>query len=125
MPDIYVPLENDSTRYFFNKMANAGILFQYAFDYADSHRNELLKYGDAATFNKKFVFSDAMFNEMIRRAEDKKIKGTEADKMKARELAEPLFKAYIARDIFGDEAFYMLYEPLDDILQEAISVLRK
>ena len=125
MPDIYVPLENDSTRYFFNKMANAGVLFQYAFDYADSHRNELLKYGDAATFNKKFVFSDAMFNEMIRRAEDKKIKGTDADKMKARELAEPLFKAYIARDIFGDEAFYMLYEPLDDILQEAISVLKK
>lgn len=123
MPDIYVPLENDSTRYFFNRMANAGILFQYAFDYADSHRDDILKYGDAKTFNDKFVFTDDMFNELMQRTENKKIKGTDADKMKARELTEPLFKAYIARDIFGDEAFYMLYEPLDDILQKAISVL--
>ena len=124
MPDIYVALENDSTRYFFNKMANAGILFQYAFDYADTHRNDILKYGDAKTFNEKFVFTDAMFNELIQRTEEKKIKGTAADKAKARELSEPLFKAYVARDVFGDESFYLIYEPMDDILQKAISVLK-
>lgn len=123
MPDIYVPLENDSSRYFFNKMANSGILFQYAFDYADSHRKEIMKYGDAKKFNEKFVFTDAMFNELMRRTEDKKIKGTEKDKAKARELAEPLFKAYVARDVFGDEAFYQLYQPMDDILQKAIEQL--
>ena len=124
MPDIYVALENDSTRYFFNKMANAGILFQYAFDYADTHRNDILKYGDAKTFNEKFVFTDAMFNELMQRTEEKKIKGTAADKAKARELSEPLFKAYVARDVFGDETFYLIYEPMDDILQKAISVLK-
>lgn len=124
MPDIYVALENDSTRYFFNKMANSSILFQYAFDYADSHRKDIMKYGDAKTFNEKFVFTDAMFNELMRRTEDKKIKGSDADKAKARELSEPLFKAYIARDVFGDDAFYLLYEPMDEILQKAISVLK-
>ena len=124
MPDIYVALENDSTRYFFNKMANAGVLFQYAFDYTDTHRNDILKYGDAKTFNERFVFTDAMFNELMRRTEDKKIKGTDADKIRARELSEPLFKAYVARDVFGDEAFYMIYEPTDDILQKAVSVLK-
>ena len=123
MPDIYVPLKNDSSHYFFNKMANSGILFQYAFDYADSHRKEIMKYGDAKKFNEKFVFTDAMFNELMRRTEDKKIKGTEKDKAKARELTEPLFKAYVARDVFGDEAFYQLYQPMDDILQKAIEEL--
>ncbi len=123
MPDIYVALENDSSRYFFNKMANAGILFQYAFDYADSHRKEIAKYGDAKKFSEKFVFTDAMFNELIRRTEEKKIYGTEKDKDRARELAEPLFKAYVARDVFGDEAFYLLYQPMDDILQKAIETL--
>lgn len=123
MPDIYVPLKNDSSHYFFNKMANSGILFQYAFDYADSHRKEIMKYGDTKKFNEKFVFTDAMFNELMRRTEDKKIKGTEKDKAKARELTEPLFKAYVARDVFGDEAFYQLYQPMDDILQKAIEEL--
>lgn len=123
MPDIYVPLENDSSHYFFNKMANSGILFQYAFDYADSHRKEILSYGDVKNFNKKFVFTDEMFKELMRRTEDKKIIGNKADKAKARELAEPLFKAYVARDVFGDEAFYVLYEPIDEILQEAIDYI--
>lgn len=124
MPDIYVPLKNDSTHYFFNRMANNSILFQYAFDYADMHRNEILKYGDVNKFNEKFVFTDAIFNELMRRSEEKKIKGTEADKIVARKLSEPLFKAYVARDVFGDEAFYVIYEPMDDILQKAISVLK-
>ncbi len=123
MPDIYVPLENDSSRYFFNKMANAGILFQYAFDYADSHRNEILKYGDVKKFNDEFIFTDDMFAELMQRTDTKKIKGTKSDKIKARELSEPLFKAYVARDVFGDEAFYQIYEPLDDILQKAIEIL--
>lgn len=124
MPDIYVPLENDSTHYFFNKMANSGILFQYAFDYADSHRKELLGYGDAKNFNENFVFTKEMFDELMRRTEEKKIIGNDADKAKARELAEPLFKAYVARDVFGDEAFYVLYEPMDEILQKAVEVLK-
>ena len=124
MPDIYVPLENDSSHYFFNKMANSGILFQYAFDYADAHRKKILSYGDVKNFDKKFVFTDAMFDELMRRAEKKKITGNKADKDKARELSEPLFKAYVARDVFGDEAFYVLYEPIDEILQEAISKLK-
>lgn len=123
MPDIYVPLENDSSHYFFNKMANSGILFQYAFDYADSHRKEILSYGDVKNFNKNFVFTDEMFKELMRRTEEKKIIGNKADKAKARELAEPLFKAYVARDVFGDEAFYVLYEPIDEILQEAIDYI--
>ena len=124
MPDIYVPLENDSSHYFFNKMANSGILFQYAFDYADAHRKKILSYGDVKNFDNKFVFTDAMFDELMRRAEEKKITGNKADKDKARELSEPLFKAYVARDVFGDEAFYVLYEPIDEILQEAISKLK-
>ena len=124
MPDIYVPLKNDSSHYFFNKMANSGILFQYAFDYADAHRKEILNYGDVKNFDKNFVFTDEMFNELMRRTKEKKITGNKADKVKARELAEPLFKAYVARDVFGDEAFYILYEPIDEILQEAISKLK-
>lgn len=123
MPDIYVPLENDSTHYFFNRMANAGILFQYAFDYSDLHRNEILEYGNAKIFNDKFIFTDAMFDELMKRSKEKKIEGTKDDKIKARELAEPLFKAYVARNVFGDEAFYPIYEPMDDILQEAIKQL--
>ena len=120
MPDIYVPLKQDSTEYFFNKIVNASIVFQYAFDYSDTHRDEIMKYGDEKNFDKNFKFTDAMWNEILKEANKKKITGTDEQKEVARRMTEQLFKAYVARNIFGDEAFYPVYESLDEILKEAL-----
>ena len=120
MPDIYVPLKKDSTEYFFNKIVNASIVFQYAFDYSDAHRDDLLKYGDEKNFDKKFQFTDKMWNDILKEANKKKITGTDEQKEVARRMTEQLFKAYVARNIFGDEAFYPVYESLDEILKEAL-----
>ena len=120
MPDIYVPLKQDSTEYFFNKIVNASIVFQYAFDYSDTHRDELLKYGDEKNLDKKFRFTDTMWNEILKEAKKKKITGTEEQKEVAKTMTAQLVKAYIARNIFGDEAFYPIYEPLDEVLKEAL-----
>ena len=120
MPDIYVPLKQDSTEYFFNKIVNASIVFQYAFDYSDTHRDELLKYGDEKNLDKKFRFTDTMWNEILKEAKKKKITGTEEQKAVAKTMTAQLFKAYVARDVFGDEAFYPIYEPLDEVLKEAL-----
>ena len=120
MPDIYVPLKQDSTEYFFNKIVNASIVFQYAFDYSDTHRDELLKYGDEKNLDKKFRFTDTMWNEILKEAKKKKITGTDEQKAVAKPMTAQLFKAYVARNIFGDEAFYPLYEPLDDVLKKCL-----
>ena len=120
MPDIYVPLKQDSTEYFFNKIVNASIVFQYAFDYSDAHRDEIMKYGDEKSFDKKFKFTDAMWNEILKEAKKKKITGTNEQKEVAKPMTAQLFKAYVARNIFGDEAFYPLYEPLDEMLKECL-----
>ncbi|MBO7468872.1 MAG: S41 family peptidase [Bacteroidales bacterium] len=120
MPDVYVPLKQDSTEYFFNKIVNASIVFQYAFDYSDAHREELLKYGDEKNFDKKFKFTDAMWDEILKEAQKKKVTGTDEQKAVAKEKAKILVKAYIARNIFGDEAFYPLYQPMDEMLKECL-----
>lgn len=120
MPDIYVPLRQDTTEYFFNKVVNASILFQYAFDFSDSHRDEILGYGSAKNFNSNFVFSEKMFTDILKEAKKKKITGTDEQVEKARELMGSLFKAYVARNIFSDDEFYPIYEPLDEILQQAL-----
>ena len=120
MPDVYVPLKQDSTEYFFNKIVNASIVFQYAFDYADAHRDEIMKYGDERNFDKKFKFTDAMWNNILKEAKNKKISGTDEQKAVAKTMTAQLFKAYVARDVFGDEAFYHLYEPLDEVLKKCL-----
>ena len=123
MPDIYVPLKQDSTEYFFNMIVNASIVFQYAFDYSDAHREEIMKYGDEKNFDKKFKFTDTMWSEIMKEAKKKKITGTEEQVAVAKDKTAQLFKAYVARNIFGDEAFYPLYEPMDETLQKAVRFL--
>lgn len=123
MPDIYVPLVNDSTEYFFNRIVNLGILYEYAFDYADTHRNELKQYKTVDQFKQSFHITDDMFNELIQLADKKGIKGNDEEKKVARKESNILMKAYIGRNLFDDEGFYPIYEEMDEVLQKALEVL--
>ena len=125
MPDIYVPLVDDSTEYYFNRIVNTGLLYQYAFDYTDRHRQQLQRYKTVDAFDKQFVVSDAMFSELVKRAEEKGIKGTEEQQQVAHREADILLKAYIARNLFDDEGFYPIYAPMDEVLQRAVEELKK
>lgn len=123
MPDVYVPLVDDSTEYYFNRITNLGILYQYAFDYCDRHRQELARYRDVDAFAKGFNVTDQMFNELIAQAEKKGVKGNEKEKQVARKEANILLKAYIARNLFDEAGFYPIYQPMDDMLQKSLEVL--
>ena len=123
MPDVYVPLVDDSTEYYFNRIVNLGILYQYAFDYCDRHRTELERYKDVDAFAQQFKVTDNMFNELIRQADAKGVKGNDKEKQVARKQTNILLKAYIARNLFDEEGFYPVYRPMDDMLQKALEVL--
>lgn len=123
MPDVYVPLVNDSTEYYFNRIVNKGLLYQYAFEYTDKHRVQLKSYKTVESFDRSFKVTDAMFNELVKQAEEKGIKGTEEQRQVARRESDILLKAYIARNLFDDEGFYPIYAPMDEVLQKALEEL--
>ena len=120
MPDVYVPLVDDSTEYYFNRIVNTGLLYQYAFDYTDKHRSQLKRYQTVEAFDRSFAVSDVMFDELVKMAGEKGIKCTDEQKQVARRKANTLLKAYIARNLFDDEGFYPIYAPMDEILQRAL-----
>ncbi len=124
MPDIYVPLVDDSTEYYFNRIVNKGLLYQYAFDYTDRHRQQLQHFKTVEAFDKGFTITDAMFNELVKQAGEKGIKGSMEQQQVARREADILLKAYIARNLFDDEGFYPIYAPMDEVLQRAIKELK-
>jgi len=123
MPDVYVAIEADSSLVYYNRLANSGLLFQFAFDYADRHRPELTAYGSAEKFRQSFSLTDAMYKELQAYAEDKGVKGTAKEKQQARHKTAVLFKAYVARNIFDEEGFYPIYQEIDDVLQKALLIL--
>ncbi len=120
-PDVYVALERDSSLYFFNRLTNSGLIFQYAFDYADSKRSELLRFKDVKAFQNGFNMTDAMLAELYKLADDKGISKPAIVSTESRRHIKTLFKAYVARNILDDAGFYPVYQEIDPILLKAIS----
>jgi carboxyl-terminal processing protease len=124
MPDVYVPMVADSNLVFYNKVANSGLIFQFAFDYTDMHRPEFSIYKTADGFDTGFEMNNAVFNDFIAYADKKGIKANNGDLEKSRESIQTLFKAFVARNIYDDEGFYPIYQKNDPMLLKAIEALK-
>jgi carboxyl-terminal processing protease len=123
MPDIYVPYDSDNYPGYYNKLLDRGLIFRYAFQYTDSHRQELSDYTNFNDFEKYFSINKGMFLDFIEFAKDK---GVPEDKEGIRESdrrIKTLIKAYIARNLFDDDGFYPIYHQIDDTFQKAIEYL--
>ncbi|MBK9291661.1 MAG: S41 family peptidase [Bacteroidetes bacterium] len=125
LPDIYVPLKPDSSLAFFTRLANSGLIFQYAFEYADANRQTLRQYKDVSDFIARFRVTDAMLQALYRQAAERGITALPAEQNSSARHTRILLKAYIGRNLYDDEGFYPIYQEIDEVLQKALEILRK
>lgn len=125
MPDIYVPLSGDTLNKLYNILANKGILFQFAFDYTDKHREELNNYKDYKKFDKDFNMSNKDFADLLAFAKEKGVKYTNEEVKASKRKIKILFKAYVGRNVLNEDGFYPSYHKIDDIFKKAVEELRK
>jgi carboxyl-terminal processing protease len=124
MPDIYVPIERDSTLIYYNKVVNKGSVYQFAFDYTDKYRKQLV-YKNFTEFNKDFKVTDDTYAEFIKYAEKDGIK-REGKKLQNSDFRiKLLIKAYIGRNILDNAGFYPLLNSDDPVFLKAVNVIRK
>ncbi len=123
MPDIYVPLLSDTVHTFYNIMVNKGLVYQFAFDYTDSHRKELNKFKDFESFDKGFVMTDEMFDKLVAFAKEKGIKQSERKIELSKEKIKILFKAYVGRNVLDEKGFYPIYHKIDTVFKKAVEVM--
>ena len=125
MPDIYVPLVTDSLNWFYNLMANRGLIFQYAFDYTDKNREKLKKFDNYKVFDEDFQMNDNEFNHLVKFAKDKGIEPEVEDIRYSKEKIKTLFKASLGRNILDDEGFYPIYHQIDTTFKRAVWELQQ
>ncbi len=120
MPDIFVPLVTDSIHTYYNRLSNNGIIFQFAFDYTDSHRARLRKYDDFESFDKAFTMTRKDFDELVAYADEKGIEATADEIEVSREKIGILFKAYVGRNLLDEKGFYPIYHQIDTTFKRAV-----
>ncbi len=124
IPDIFVPVDTTGTSPYFWTLVRKGIMNRFALEYVNSNRESLAKqYPDFETFKKSFDLESAI-KAMNDYAETKKVEFNQAQFDKAEEAITVRLKALIAQNIWGFSEFYEIFNQLNPIYKEGISLLQ-
>lgn len=124
MPDIFVPRDTLGYSPYLTKVINDGLLYQFAFKYADENRETLSKFKDANSIL-KHLKSKPILTEFISFASKKGITPRPVYINISKGVINNTLYAYIARNIIGDEAFYPIILMEDKTFLKAVDVLDK
>jgi carboxyl-terminal processing protease len=119
MPDFFVPADTSGYSPYFSKITQKGFVYQFALDYADTRRNELSKLTTYDEFEQYFRRTNVL-QLFVEYAEKKGVKSNPADLKISADIIDNQIKAYIARNIIGEEGFYPIIKNIDKTLLEAI-----
>lgn len=124
MPDIFIPLGTNANTGFFNQAVNRGLIYRFAFDYADKSRGKLASYGNAASFIKGFNTDDALLRQFLSFAEGEGLKAANQGLAAGDPMIRNYLKAYIGRNVFGNEAFFPVLHEIQPEVKKAVEALR-
>jgi len=95
-------------------------LNQFGFDYADSHRSDLENFKDYKEYEKRFDIDQNVFESFITYAENKGVTPDQSGIKLSKEVLKLRIKAYIARNIWGNDGFYAIMTDDDKVIREAL-----
>lgn len=124
MPDIFVPIDTSSNSDYYGELIRKGVLNNFAVDYANNHRNEILSmYGNEYVFNDNFLIDPNFEAELIAYAEKEGIETNYEEFNRSKASIDIQVKALIARYFWKSNGFFVVINELNESLQKAIEVL--
>ena len=123
IPDVFVPLDTNSTSNYFSQLIRKGVYSKFALNYVNNNRKSLQKkYPTFAQFKKNFN-SEKVAKELFDFGVSK---GVEFDKQGYKDAEQVILvrlKAQIAQNLFDIRKYYEVINDLNDPLQKALEVL--
>lgn len=124
MPDIFIPSDTSHVTPYYTSVINKSLLYKYAFEYVDKNRENLSEARNAEELL-AMLDSNKMLNDFIKYASENGVKPQYNEINTSRNELIKLLRAYIARDIVGDEAFYSIFMSDDIVIEEACRLIKE
>jgi carboxyl-terminal processing protease len=124
MPDIFIPLEKDSAMRYYTQCINKGLVYQFAFDYTDRNRPQLMRFKSFGQFDQGFFITGSIYAEFVKYADTKGVKHEGKDLTKSDHFVKTMLKAYIGRNILDNDGFFPVLNTIDPGFQKAIETLK-
>jgi len=124
MPDYFVSLDTTVYTEYYRSLIGKGLFNRFVLQYVDDHRKELQKeYLDFKSFNSEYLTSKSAMDQLVSFASDEGLEYNEADWSISEAHISLLFKSYLARDLWGIEHFFEVYNSTDEVFIKAVEIL--
>lgn len=124
MPDVFVPMDTTGNSSYFERLFRKGLIYTFAYNYADNHREKLSEIPSAKEFV-NYLDQQNILNEFVSYAEANEVPKDPQGLQDSREIIDTQLKAYIARNIKGEEGYFPIISQIDNTLQKAIEISKQ
>ncbi|MDE5629806.1 MAG: S41 family peptidase [Muribaculaceae bacterium] len=125
IPDVFVPSDTSGVTSYYIKVANAGLLRKFAYEYADLNRESLNESRDTNELLSKLPSDNVLLQSFVNYASSK---GGIAPRWYYINISQQLIvnqlKALIARDIVGIDGYFEIVNASDPVVLEAVKRLK-
>ena len=123
MPDFFVPIDTTGGSEWYDTVFNQIFPYNFAASYADHHREKLLDFKTPADL-KAYLQKQRVFENFVDYTAAQGIPKKPQQISESKELAANQIYAYIARNILGEDAFWMILQEKDPTLNKAVSLIQ-
>ena len=126
MPDYFVPLDTMEVTDYFSDLIRSGHVNSFALIYIDDNREAMLaSYPEFKDFKNGFSTDKKFIDEFFEYVdkEDDELEFNQEEYDISAELLKLRMKAILARNLWGYNEFYQIYNESNEILQKAIEVI--
>ena len=124
IPDIFVPNDTSGITSYYINVVNANMMQRFAMQYCDINREAIAEMADYNELMSCMPSNDALLSDFVRFASQHGIPARWYYINISRNLIINQLRALIARDAFGNQAFYPVFNTADKTVAEAIKVLK-
>jgi carboxyl-terminal processing protease len=122
MPDYFVPVDTSYHSPLFSQVTNEGLIYNYAFQFADGHRLQLQSFNTPDGIN-QYLEKNDIYSKFLDYAYDNGVSENIEGVRRSRKVINTRLKAYIARNIMDNEGFYPIIREVDETLEKAVNLL--
>lgn len=124
MPDFFVPQDTLGYTSYYGTVAGRGLLIQFAFQYTDNNRAELMKYPNTEVML-RYLKRENIVEKMVQFAEKREVKRRNIMIQKSHKLLERNLYGNIIYNMLGLEAYIEFLNQSDPTVNKALEVLEK
>ncbi len=122
-PDIFIPIDTLLLNDDYLRLRQ--YLPEYVYRYFQDNQGDLKGFEDINSYRRNFQLSNSDFQTFVDYATEKGVALNNPKLGKVDMAIRLLFKARLARNLFGDEGFFAVWNEHDPVVQRAVELLRK